>query len=66
MLDAKISAADEELNSVIRNLKRKGSSSGDYKVNIDHFGFKVASGYLFSSTVGLPSPQQFPGQGLAS
>jgi len=31
MLDAKISAADEELNSVLRNLKRKRSSSGDSK-----------------------------------
>eukprot|EP00090_Calanus_glacialis_P029323 TRINITY_DN4706_c0_g1_i1.p1 TRINITY_DN4706_c0_g1~~TRINITY_DN4706_c0_g1_i1.p1 ORF type:complete len:1694 (-),score=649.76 TRINITY_DN4706_c0_g1_i1:268-5349(-) len=31
MLDAKISAADEELNSVLRNLKRKRSTSGDSK-----------------------------------
>merc|ERR1712192_6281 len=31
LLDAKISAADEELNSVLRNLKRKRSSSGDSK-----------------------------------
>jgi len=31
MLDAEISAADEELNSLLRNLKRKRSSSGDSK-----------------------------------
>eukprot|EP00092_Neocalanus_flemingeri_P083525 GFUD01104848.1.p1 GENE.GFUD01104848.1~~GFUD01104848.1.p1 ORF type:complete len:1707 (+),score=593.92 GFUD01104848.1:349-5469(+) len=31
LLDAEISAADEELNSLIRNLKRKRSSSGDTK-----------------------------------
>ena len=37
MLDAKISAADKELNSVRRNLKRKRSSSGDSKVNIQQF-----------------------------
>ena len=38
MLDAKISAADEELNSVLRNLKRKRSTSGDSKVNINNCG----------------------------
>jgi len=31
MLDAEISAADEELNSVLKNLKRKRSTSGDSK-----------------------------------
>jgi len=31
MLDAEISAADEELNSVLKNLKRKRSGSGDSK-----------------------------------
>ena len=61
MLDAKISVADEELNTVLRNIKRKRS-----KVNKDNFGFIVVNSNLLSSTVGLPSPQQFPGQGLAS
>ena len=34
MLDAEISAADEELNSVLKNLKRKRSGSGDSKVKL--------------------------------
>ena len=37
MLDAEISAADEELNSVLKNLKRKRSGSGDSKVNLRLF-----------------------------
>jgi len=39
MLDAEISAADEELNSVLKNLKRKRSGSGDSKFH----GWEVQS-----------------------